>query len=59
MAKHECCKCRHMNGIEDAFDRTFYLCTFPYSPCFLEEVGHCCECELDETSEEWYQNLEG
>lgn len=58
MAKHNCSECRHMKDLQDSYGRTFYFCMFAHSSCFLEEVGVCGECELDETSEEWYQELE-
>ena len=58
MAKHECCGCRHMKGIEDETGRNFYFCMFSQSPCFLAEVGFCCECELGDVAEEIYQKME-
>ena len=58
MARHECCDCRHMKYLEDEYNRMFYVCMYSQSPCFMEETGMCGECELDDTAEEWYQEIE-
>ena len=58
MAKHECYECRHMKYITDERSRMYYFCMYSESPCFLEEVGVCGECNLDDSDEERYQEFE-
>ena len=58
MTRHECCECRHMKCLEDEHNRIYYFCTFSQSPCFLEEVGVCEACSLNEWEESLYQEVE-
>ena len=47
-----------MKCLEDEHNRTYYFCTFSQSPCFLEEVGICEACSLNEWEESLYQEVE-
>lgn len=55
MAKHECCSCKYMQSLTDENFSVYDFCMYSHSPAFLQEVGCCGECDLDETAEEWYQ----
>ena len=58
MAKHKCYECRHMKYITDERSRMYYFCMYSESPCFMEEVGVCGECDLDGYAEVRYNEIE-
>ena len=52
---HECIDCKWCHSFEDSSGRTIEICVFDQSISYLEEVGCCCECELEGYAEELYQ----
>lgn len=52
--RHDCADCDFMKFLEDNSGRIIYLCMFDQSDSYLEEVGVCGGCELDEFAEELY-----
>ena len=49
----ECCGCKHMKGFEDSRGEWIDFCANADSGAYLEQVGICGNCELeDEESED-------
>lgn len=58
MAHHECAECRHLKTVEDEHGRSWHICCYSQSPCFLEETGICGNCDIDDDTEEWNGGFE-
>lgn len=55
MKKHKCDDCKFIHKFLDSSQREITICTFDESDYYLQEVGHCDYCELDDFAEEEWQ----
>lgn len=55
----DCCNCKMLKIIEDEHCRIYHVCTYSQSSCFLQEVGYCSECDLEDDEIVGYDDRTG